>query len=104
MGDPRQLSPGGLLDETSNEVFILFLFLFFTSHHLPFFPLLLLWPTCGLWSSWARDQIGSVVATYAAAVALLDPLTHRASPGIEPASWHSQDAASLFVPQWELLG
>ena len=40
------------------------------------------WPPSGMWSSWARDQIRATVATYAAAAAMPDPLTHCAGPGI----------------------
>ena len=41
-------------------------------------------------SSKARDWIRAAAATYATAVAMLDPLTHWASPGIEPTplQWH----------------
>ena len=35
-------------------------------------------------NSWARDWIWASVATYLAAVATLDPLTHCVGPGIEP--------------------
>ena len=34
--------------------------------------------------SWARDQIGAAVATYAAAVAMPDPLTHHTGLGLNP--------------------
>ena len=47
----------------------------------------------------ARDQ----GATYAAAKAMLDPLTHCARPDIQPASWYYTDVANPVVPQWELL-
>jgi len=36
-------------------------------------------------SSWARDRIQAVAATYATAVKTPDPLTHHAKPGIKPA-------------------
>ena len=42
-------------------------------------------PPCGIWSSWARDQILATVVTYTAAAAMQDPLTHSAVPGMEPA-------------------
>lgn len=45
---------------------------------------------------------GSAV-TYVAAVATLDPSTHCAEPGMEPAPWCCGDAANPAVPQWELL-
>ena len=41
--------------------------------------------------------------TYAAAVATLDPLTHRAGSGIKPVFWHCKDATDTVVPQQELL-
>ena len=46
---------------------ILFFFSFLAAH--------------GVWSSWARDQIRAAVGTYAAAVAMPDPLTYCAEPG-----------------------
>ena len=42
--------------------------------------------------------------TCATAVAALDPLTHCAGLGIEPASWSCRDALNPIVPQQELLG
>ena len=54
-------------------------------------------------SSWARDQIQAAVATCAAAVAMLDPLTHCAGLGIKPASWHCGDTANPIVSQQKLL-
>ena len=56
-----------------------------------------------MWNSQARDQIQATVATYVAAAATPDLLTHCAGPGIKPASWHCRDAANPIVPQWELL-
>ena len=35
----------------------------------------------GIWSSWAKDQIGAAVVTYAEAAAMPDPLTHCAWAG-----------------------
>ena len=64
------------------------------------------WPPCGIWSSQASDQIQAEVSTYAAPVAMLpDPLTHCASPGIEPEpmSGSSRDATNPITPQGELL-
>ena len=43
------------------------------------------WLPHGIRMFQARDQIQATVATYAAAVAMPDPLTHCARPGIEPA-------------------
>ena len=57
----------------------------------------LFWLPCSIWSSQARDQIRNTVATYTAAVEMLDPLTHSARLGIEPASWHCRDAAHPIV-------
>ena len=60
-------------------------------------------PPHSIWSSWARDQIQVTVVVHTTAVAgMLDPLTHCAGPGIEPASWHCRDATDPRVPQWEL--
>ena len=47
-------------------------------------------PHHGIWSCWARDWIQATVATYTTAVAMPDPLTHCAGPGIKPASWHAE--------------
>ena len=55
-----------------------------------------------MWNSWARDQIQVTVATYAIA-ATLDPLTHCARQGMEPASWLCEDAPDPTVSPWELL-
>ena len=41
--------------------------------------------------------------TYAAAVAVLNPVTHCAWPGIEPASWCCRDPDDPIMPQRELL-
>ena len=49
--------------------------------------------------SLARDQIRTALETYVAAVAMLDPLTHCAWPGIEPESWCCRDATDPIVPQ-----
>ena len=67
-------------------------------------PLLvfLSWPPCGVWGSWARDQIQAAGATYAAAAAAPDPLSHCAGLGIDPSSWHCRDAADPIELQWEL--
>ena len=51
----------------------------------------------------ARDQIWATVATYNAAAATLDPLTHGARPGIKPASQLSGDVNNPVAPQQELL-
>ena len=50
------------------------------------------WPPCGMWSSWARDQIRVVVATNSKAWAMQDPLTHCVGLGVEPTSWCCRDA------------
>ena len=50
---------------------------------------------CGIWSSWARDQIQATVVTYVIPAAVLDPLTHWAGPEITPASWHCKDTTLL---------
>lgn len=50
-------------------VFLSFFFLFWLPH--------------SIWSSWARDQIRAEAVTYTTAVAMPDPLTHFARPGIE---------------------
>lgn len=63
--------------------------------------LFLLWLPCGIWSSPARDQIRAAVATYTAALATPDPLTHFAGPGIEPVLWQCRNAADPIVPQQE---
>ena len=55
-----------------------------------------------MWNSWARHQIQATVLTYATAVAMPDPLTHCAGPGIEPVSWRCRDVANSIVPQREL--
>ena len=44
----------------------------------------------------------TTVATYATAVVTLDPLIHCAGPEIEPAFWHSRNAANPVVPQQEI--
>ena len=49
------------------------------------------------------DQIQATAGTYAVALATLDPLTHCAGPGIEPASCYCTDTADPIVPQQELL-
>lgn len=41
-------------------------------------------------------------ATYATAEETLDPLTHRAGPGMELASWSCRDVSNLIASQWEL--
>lgn len=46
--------------------------------HFLFSDRFLFWPPHGVWNSWARDQIGGAVVTYAVAVETLDPLTHGA--------------------------
>ena len=48
----------------------------------------LFWPPCSIWNIQTRAQI------QATAAAMLDPLTHWAEQGIEPASWHCRDAAN----------
>ena len=50
-----------------------------------FFFFFLFQPPHSIWSSQARDQIQAAVVTYAAAVAMLDLLTHCAGLGIKPA-------------------
>ena len=42
------------------------------------------------------DQMRATVATYAAAVATLDPLTHCAGPGIESVFWCCKEAVILL--------
>ena len=61
------------------------------------------WPPHGIWTSWTRGQIRAAIATYATAVAMLDPLTFCVRLGIEPASWYCRDATYPLVPQWGLL-
>ena len=61
-----------------------------------FFPF---WPPCGIWSSWAKDQIRAAVGTYTTAVAMSDPLTHYAWLGIKPVSWFCREAIDPVVPQ-----
>jgi len=46
--------------------------------------------------------IRATVATYAAAIATPDPLTHCAGPGIEPVFWYCRDTTDPFGPQREL--
>ena len=46
---------------------------------------------------------GAAVVTYAKAVAMLDPSTHCAPPGIETSSWSCRDIIDCVVPQGELL-
>ena len=55
---------------------------------------------CG--SSPATGQVRAAVATYTAAGAMLDPLTRRSRPGIEPASWFCRDAVNPAAPQGDL--
>ena len=52
-------------------------------------------------SSHSREHIQARVATYTAAAAMLDPLTHCAGPGIEPASWCCRDTSDPISPQQE---
>ena len=59
------------------------------------------WPPRGIWSSRARDQIRAAAVTTAAATP--DPLTHRAGPGSQPASWHCRDTTDPAAPQREPL-
>ena len=47
------------------------------------------------------DQIQAADVTYTTAEATLDPLTHWARPGTEPASQHCRDAADPVAPQQE---
>ena len=54
------------------------------------------------WLPVARGQILATVATYAAAVATLDPSTRCAGPGMEPASWHCRDTADPVASQQKL--
>ena len=49
---------------------------------------------CGIWSSWASDQIWAIV------VATLDPLTHYAGHGTW--FWCCKDTADPTMPQREL--
>ena len=62
--------------------------------------------SCNIWISWARDQIRIPVVTQATLVAMPDPPTLCARPGIEPASqcvrvappiqlWHSGNSPGL---------
>ena len=44
----------------------------------------------------------NLVVTYATAVAMLDPLTHCAGPGIKPSFWCCRDATDPLRTQWEL--
>ena len=53
-------------------------------------------PPWGIWSSQAWDQ------TYAAAVAMPDPLIHCAGLGIKPMSWRCRNTTNPVEPQWEL--
>lgn len=57
---------------------------------------------CSIWSSQARDQIQTAVATCSAAVAVLGPLTHCAGLGIHPEPWHCRAAINPTVLQQEL--
>ena len=50
-----------------------------------------------------RDQIRAAVATYAAAVAMRDPLAYYAGPGIEPVPWRCRDDTDLIAVRQELL-
>ena len=68
-----------------------------------FFFFFLFWLPHGIWNFWARDQIQAAVVTQAAAVATVEPLTHCAGPGIEPACWRCKDTADPIVPQGALL-
>lgn len=45
------------------------------------------------------DQIQAAVATYTAAMATPNPVTHCAGLGIEPAPWCCRDAANPIAPQ-----
>ena len=51
----------------------------------------------------ARDQIQAAAASYTTAAAVLNPLTHCARLGIEPASLCSRDIADPAAPQQELF-
>ena len=53
-------------------------------------------------SSWARDQIQATAVTYTAAVAMPDPLTHSARPGINLCPGAPETPPIPIVPQWEL--
>ena len=58
--------------------------------------------SCPLAYGVPRPEIRSeprLVVTCATAVAMSDPLTHCAVPGIEPVSWHCRDAANPVAPQ-----
>ena len=51
----------------------------------------------------AQDQIQATVAPmHATAADMLDPLTHRTGPGIEPASWAAEMPPILLHHSWEL--
>ena len=50
----------------------------------------------------SKDQIQATVVIHTSATAMLDPLTHCAGLGIEPASWYGRDAANPLEPQREL--
>ena len=58
--------------------------------------------THGRWSSWAKEHIQATVATYVAAVVVLNPSATVPGRGsnLHPAY---KDAANSTVPQWELL-
>ena len=58
-------------------------------------------PLSSIWSPQARDQIRAAAANDAATVAMPDPLTHCAGPGIEATS--CTDTSNPIVPQWQLL-
>ena len=87
---PPQSQPTQKLSRTS-YVYVIF-----------FFPFCF-WLPQGTWNSQARDHSQASVSVSTTAIAMLDPLTHRAGPGFEPVSWCCRDAADPIVPQQELL-
>ena len=99
---PNSLSRNVFTDSTArfSATFLDVTFLLFTHSFIHSFNF---WLPQGIWSSQPRDHMWFAVVTYAAAVAIVDLLTHYAGPGIEPTSWHCRDAADPTVPQQKLL-